>query len=260
MDEEIFADYVRKEIFPNMIIEKNVIFVDGHFSHLNNLRFLMDCTENCKDIKVICLPAGQTSHLQPLDVSGFGPVKKRWRNYLRSVSMQVSTKVDKQCFALHLVEILPLFNLEKNIISGFRRAGIFPFEPSEVCKLLNTKEVAPAVTVVPSADEMFKKQFDNIEKNLKEIYSLSRADVQWYMKSMRERAAGYIPTESAAETALNVGNALLASRPPKVRLPKDARLSTAGGRVLTESSFMDALRDREKERVQKRRMKKSNNS
>ncbi|XP_055349042.1 uncharacterized protein LOC129595932 [Paramacrobiotus metropolitanus] len=31
MDEEIFADYVRKEIFPNMIIEKNVIFVDGHF-------------------------------------------------------------------------------------------------------------------------------------------------------------------------------------------------------------------------------------
>ena len=70
---------------------QNVIFVDGHFSHVSNLLLVQHCqeyfVESGKRVEVFCLPSGQTNQLQPFDVSVFGGVKKKWRGYLRAMHL-----------------------------------------------------------------------------------------------------------------------------------------------------------------------------
>ncbi|GAU95137.1 hypothetical protein RvY_06812 [Ramazzottius varieornatus] len=73
MDQLIFANYIKKVVFPAMKSMKNVIFVDGHFSHINNLLLVRYCREFFEEtgtrVEVFCFPAGQTCRLQPFDVS-----------------------------------------------------------------------------------------------------------------------------------------------------------------------------------------------
>ncbi|XP_055330549.1 uncharacterized protein LOC129582943, partial [Paramacrobiotus metropolitanus] len=40
MDNATFASYVREEVIPRMTAEKNVIFLDGHSSHINKYTLL----------------------------------------------------------------------------------------------------------------------------------------------------------------------------------------------------------------------------
>ncbi|GAU91589.1 hypothetical protein RvY_03816 [Ramazzottius varieornatus] len=87
MDQVHFASYVKDEVFPAITELKTVIFVDGHFTHVNNLRLVRYCKKffeaTEKRVEILCLPAGQTNHLQPFEVSAFGGVKKKWEMYLR---------------------------------------------------------------------------------------------------------------------------------------------------------------------------------
>ncbi|XP_055346321.1 uncharacterized protein LOC129593862 [Paramacrobiotus metropolitanus] len=190
LDPKIFADYVRKEIFPNMEAQKNIIFVDGYqFSHLDNLELLMECAASDKDMKVVCLPPARPRYRRPLDIGAFGAVKERCRHYLHSASMQLSAAADKQSFALHLVELL---NLENKLISGFRDAGIMPFDLGGICKSLkvdekNVKKVGPVASVIPRVEEPFKVQFANLERSLKEIFTLTPADVKDLMDFVKKK-------------------------------------------------------------------------
>ncbi|GAU95585.1 hypothetical protein RvY_07183-2 [Ramazzottius varieornatus] len=88
MDQLLFANYIRNEVFPAITEQKNVIFVDGHFSHVNCLLLVKYCKTFFKDtgktVEVFCLPTGQTNHLQPFDVSVFEGIKKKWHDYLES--------------------------------------------------------------------------------------------------------------------------------------------------------------------------------
>ncbi|XP_055334343.1 uncharacterized protein LOC129585620 [Paramacrobiotus metropolitanus] len=192
MDPETFADYVRAEVFPNMQAKKNVIFVDGQFSYLNNLEMLLECAAGSMDIKFVCWPAGQTSYLQSLDVRAFEPVKKRLNEYMPTPSPQVGSR----SFALHLVEMLPLFNLETTLVAEFRHAGIFPFDPSEICKSLKTEKIVPD-RVPPSVEEIFNRQFADVEAALKEIVTLSPANIEDTMELLKQKAAVSISTEGA---------------------------------------------------------------
>lgn len=75
---------------------QNLIVVDGHFSHTNNMQLVMAAEEQAvfeKEIELICLLSGQTHILQPLDVSVFGCVQKRWADYLRHFSFKPSKDV-----------------------------------------------------------------------------------------------------------------------------------------------------------------------
>ncbi|GAU94358.1 hypothetical protein RvY_06147 [Ramazzottius varieornatus] len=86
-DQLHFANYLKMVVFPAMTKTKNVIFVDGHFSHVNNFTLMKYITEfeaeTGKIVYVFALPAGQTGHLQPFDTSVFGQVKRAWGEYLR---------------------------------------------------------------------------------------------------------------------------------------------------------------------------------
>ncbi|GAU89557.1 hypothetical protein RvY_02094 [Ramazzottius varieornatus] len=74
MDCDVITDYFRKVILPNAP-QKCVVLCDGHYSHVNNAQLFKLCRDSGKDIKLICLPAGQTDKLQPLDNCTFGFMK-----------------------------------------------------------------------------------------------------------------------------------------------------------------------------------------
>ncbi|GAU87599.1 hypothetical protein RvY_00424 [Ramazzottius varieornatus] len=88
MDQILFANYIKKEVLPAITELLTVIFVDGHFSHVNNLLLVRYCQDFFKDtgkrVEIFCLPVGQTNHLQPFDVSAFGGIKKKWHSYSRN--------------------------------------------------------------------------------------------------------------------------------------------------------------------------------
>ncbi|OWA55055.1 hypothetical protein BV898_19440 [Hypsibius exemplaris] len=75
MDDTTFTSFVKTVLIPIMPQEKNVIFLDGHFSHIYYLSFLETCAASDRDIKILVFPAGQTEKLQPLNKCVFGGVK-----------------------------------------------------------------------------------------------------------------------------------------------------------------------------------------
>ncbi|GAU92628.1 hypothetical protein RvY_04683 [Ramazzottius varieornatus] len=95
MNPFVLHDYLEKEWSTSITTHKNVLFFDGHTSHLNCIQFLAACMNiSEKEIEVMCLPSGQTAFLQPLDKKVFGGVKQKWTKYLQD--SRLDTSVDEK--------------------------------------------------------------------------------------------------------------------------------------------------------------------
>jgi hypothetical protein len=127
-------------------------------------------------IKPVCLPAGQTSRLQPLDKSVFGSLKKIYSDHVREIAANSPDpvsfvfldkshklfrfphkKIDHFCpqltrssFPHHLAEICRMPNFSKNLQSGFQKTGIFPFSPAIIQSTVF--QIPEAASVPFSAD------------------------------------------------------------------------------------------------------------
>ncbi|GAV02619.1 hypothetical protein RvY_13160 [Ramazzottius varieornatus] len=109
MDQVHFANYIKTELFHAVTELENVVFVDGHFSHVKNLLLVRYCKElyekTAKQVEIFCLPTGQTNHLQPFDVSVFGGIKKKWRMNLRDRRTVKGGIVTKDTLLCHIVKL-----------------------------------------------------------------------------------------------------------------------------------------------------------
>lgn len=98
-------------------------------------------------------PPHTTADTQPLDISVFGPLKVHWsetcREYLYAHPGRVVTKF--QFSALFRQAWSKAMTVE-NICSGFKKTGVYPFEPEAILKDY------PATSDLPegnsSADEL----------------------------------------------------------------------------------------------------------
>ncbi|GAU94877.1 hypothetical protein RvY_06581 [Ramazzottius varieornatus] len=79
---------------------ENVVFLDGHSSHLSCVAFFVACMEHEKEIRVVALPSGQTTFFQPLDKEVFGGVKQKWHSYLRDSRIDITIDVSNSTFAI----------------------------------------------------------------------------------------------------------------------------------------------------------------
>lgn len=112
-----------------------LLWLDGHNSHIN-MRFLDWCNEN--RVFVAMYPSHSTHRLQPLDVSCFSPLAIRYTQHLDQwiakhggiISLNQSDFYN--LFKLSLIEAFT----EKNILSGWRKTGLYPLNPSIVLKQL----------------------------------------------------------------------------------------------------------------------------
>lgn len=120
---------------PKILIGDNLA---SHFSPA----VISSALEN--NIYMTPLPANSTHLMQPLDVSFFGPMKKKWRNILdcwRKESRRRGS-IPKQQFPGLLKNLWTdlLRTSEANLKAGFRTTGMVPFDPDKIINKLPTIE------------------------------------------------------------------------------------------------------------------------
>ncbi|GAV03904.1 hypothetical protein RvY_14269 [Ramazzottius varieornatus] len=246
MDTFVLTDYLEKEWLPSLTCEKNILFYDGHSSHLNCLALLAACME--RSIEVVSLPSGQTSCLQPLGKKVFGGVKQKWRQYLQDSRM--NTDIDAPNASPYS------FNLGGPLKHGFELTGIFPFS-SDVLRAT----VDPNLPVDEDEDEdqeviAREYHYGEISKILQESLGLDEDKTRTCLIQIKQ----IVQRASAAQVIATDFHAhLLKAAPKKKRQLKDSRLDPKHGLALTRSEFirvkLDAIR---KAKEQKAKTKKQN--
>ena len=121
MDTTVFAEWFEK--FANFVKERPLLLLfDGHLTHISIPVIRLAIEEN---IVIIKLPPHVTDVMQPLDVSCFGPLKRRWEKLLHE---RVNTFGPKQQltnsdFVNQLCKIWKDGMNKENVTSGFESTG-----------------------------------------------------------------------------------------------------------------------------------------
>ena len=109
----------------------HILIVDSHSSHLYNLPFYQVMKAN--NVHVFTIPPHTSHILQPLDSTPFAQFKRYWeQNLVRYNNSHNGRSLNKVDF---WEVFTPSFNsamVTKNILSGFRRTGISPYDPSAI--------------------------------------------------------------------------------------------------------------------------------
>lgn len=153
MTAESFYNYFEKVFYP-FLLEKQytlpvIVFLDGHSSHLS-----LQLSRFCRDhsIIIVCLYPNTTHILQPLDVAFFFPLKCHWKKALRTWRLEHDgMEVRKQDVPALLYQILITVPFKTTIINGFRKCGLYPFQPENVDY---TKCVADSVSLQNVVEEL----------------------------------------------------------------------------------------------------------
>ncbi|GAU89115.1 hypothetical protein RvY_01706 [Ramazzottius varieornatus] len=244
MDPFVLHDYLEKEWSTSITNNKNVLFVDGHSSHLNCIQFLAACMNNSeKEIEFMCLPSGQTAFLQPLDRKVFGGVKQKWTKYLQDSWLDTSVDVTKRDFPSHIVKLwkpdfwVHSFNFTGPLKDGFEKTGIYPFSP----ELLRDTVDSNLESGPEEVSEEIESQYQQIRRILQERLSISEDETNTHILQIKQVISGK-PTASVI--AREFHGYLLKAAPKKKRMMKDSRLDTSHGLALVHSGYISLKADK----------------
>lgn len=111
----------------NDIKKPVVVWTDWHETRIN-----FHLAKTLQDLQIILygLPPNSTHFMQPLDVSVFGPMKKAWRT--AAADWQESHPDETLTQAYFATVFLPMYKKackKENILNGFRKCGLHPFDP-----------------------------------------------------------------------------------------------------------------------------------
>lgn len=132
MEADVFLRYMEKTFIPNVPKERPILLIfDGHSTHIDErtIRLAID-----NEIIILKLPPHSSHLLQPLDLAVFKPLKDCWDAKLVSWQRKhIGQKLSKKCFAQFIGEIWTETN-KNNIVHGFRKGGICPFNREVVAR------------------------------------------------------------------------------------------------------------------------------
>ena len=146
-----------------------LLVLDGHGSHIT-----IDVIEYARanDIYLLCLPSHTSHILQPLDIGVFKPFKsffsKACRQYMAKNPGRVITE---EILASVVGSAIAQSHTPLNILGGFKKAGIFPFNPGEV----SDRQLAPSKALKKPTSEAHSfspEQIKLFEQRFKEGYDL----------------------------------------------------------------------------------------
>ena len=169
MTKELFFEWFK--MFAWMIPPSRpvLLVLDGHGSHIT-----IDVIEHARsnDIHLLCLPSHTSHILQRLDIVVFKPFKsffsKACRQYMAKNPGRVITE---DIFASVVGSAIAQSHTPLNILGGFKKAGIFPFNPGEV----SDRQLAPSKALKKSTSEAHSfspEQIKLFEQRFKEGYDL----------------------------------------------------------------------------------------
>ena len=131
-----------------------LLILDGASSHINeeSLQYAI-----VNGVNILLLPSHTTHMLQVADVAVFKPFKAYWRgecDRLRGAKRYTCAPGE---IGVRRSDILPAAlaawthaTKRENVISGFRRTGIYPFSPHAYLKTLASHTKATSLTSMPS--------------------------------------------------------------------------------------------------------------
>ena len=127
-------------IRPVLLIE------DNHSSHISIS--VIEKAREC-NIYILCLPAHITHLLQPLDVGVFKSFKENFCKACHHLCKGGRVVTDQDITDL-VAEAWPVSVMPINLMSGFKKCGIYQLNPSEVEDRM--LKIAPSQPIVPVAD------------------------------------------------------------------------------------------------------------
>ena len=149
---EMFIPWFDQKITEAGIKKPVVAFMDGYSSHLS-----LTCVQQASDRQIILvkLPPNSTHILQALDVSVFGPAKKRWevivRDWYRQTKQQSITKPIFPVLLGKLFKYLEENNM--NLVNGFAATSIWPVNKERLLEKVEKRGVYKTVsTLTPAKD------------------------------------------------------------------------------------------------------------
>ena len=133
-----------------------LLIQDGHSSHISIELIEM---ARANGVCLLCLPAHTSHILQPLDVGVFKSFKSSFNkacgNYMKQNPGRVITT---DILASMVREAYTTGFTPLNILSGFKKTGIYPFNPSSV----DDRQLAPSIALSRKADgPPLQKEDDN---------------------------------------------------------------------------------------------------
>lgn len=171
---EILLPYTKQNSSPE---ELKIVIGDNLASHFSP-RVVEAALDN--NIYMTPLPANSTHLMQPLDVSFFAPMKRKWREVLDGWRKESRRKgsIPKEQFPslLNRLWIYIKENAAKNLQSGFRSTGISPFSPETVLAKLPSTQSNSERSLDESLLEFLKesrgyKEETTARKRGKKIYT-----------------------------------------------------------------------------------------
>ena len=133
MTADVFFTWLSSIFYPEIkdsVSFPVIFFLDGHTSHIN-LAIADFCAEN--NIILYCFPAHASHILQPLDVSVFGPLKKKWNKSINHFRNQYGVAITRsQFFQVFDTAWKASINQPNNVVFGFRACGLVPFNVDNV--------------------------------------------------------------------------------------------------------------------------------
>jgi hypothetical protein len=131
INEELFEkwfDHFLKKVRPDACLDPVLLILDGHTSHTKNLSVVSKAREN--NVVLLSLPSHCTHKLHPLDVAVFKSINTFYDEEVSTWLTQHPGRIVTE------KEIPELFKNAygkggtiKNAVSGFKKSGIFPFNP-----------------------------------------------------------------------------------------------------------------------------------
>ena len=136
-----------------------LLIQDGHTSH-TSIELIDLAREN--NIHQLCLPLHTTHILQPLDAGVFKSFKSNFAKVCTKYMYLAKHPGELLLWASLVGEAWPLSFTSVNVLSGFKKCGIFPLNPREV----TDRQLAPFrdATLNPplfpkEKGELFQKQY-----------------------------------------------------------------------------------------------------
>ena len=107
-----------------------ILILDGHGSHYQP-ELIKFARQN--EVLLFCLPPHTTHESQPLDTCVFKPLKQNWQDACHHyVQGNPGRVVTKYTFSALLNEAWGKTMIPNIISSGFKRSGIYPFNPNAI--------------------------------------------------------------------------------------------------------------------------------
>ena len=198
-----------------------LLTMDGHSSHIS-IEVIQLARDN--DIHFLCLPAHTTHILQPLDVGVFKSFKSNFsKACTKFLAAHPGRVVTSDKLSLLVAEAWPHSSTALNILSGFKKCGIFPFNPSEISDrqlapskaVTKHRETEAAADTTPASSLFSLEKEELYKKRYEEGYNVNDPDYIAWLKLYHPTSVSsiYSGSSSSAIECLLFEPRLLLSQP-----------------------------------------------